>query len=684
MHLLLVVWAIAASFWPALALPSNIQHDVVKRQFLLASTSVDAAVPSSTTGVGDISNAIEIRVPDSQIIELIYPGLPSYPQLDYFFRRALIRVIELEGEQGTRTRVVMPFRIRSGRLLLDIRTAPPEFFHWFDMVDTIRGLIIYAQRYPNAGPFEFDVKFRSILLGHGRVEIVENDTEIKTNQTIELDRLNARSLKVRNAPSWTPVQVDETSTIVFVLPIESTDQDATRVGNFLQTLGEKVATNETMLGANTVLNGGLEYDKDGYYFGVWPLPVERKLTWNNVANTVKGLQKSIAGNPHPSLLRFKVSDGNTDLAAGALKTDRASLESTAGVPHSSTFELRDLSVPHRFVDLAESSTEKKRYIRSVPPIPIKIEERGSSVLIKIPGTLCELKVRSTSVLAADHDSFDALLDSAKAKIESLGHQFGAWGRTEYFVHNLGNEKSTELVVQANQGAFIAFQTLSYVTEGLKIYSEHVPAQNLLNFEIKMHGQPIGDGTFRSASLPAVHPPANQNLLPLHRRVVSLANDFSPSLDFSQLNTTNSSTSNAIRVHIPNTELDLNIYIFPETIPDPNELPSFYTYLWNQIRILERHHGPTKYVKTLEKEAYGLELFVKSEPAYALTWEDLYDMVTGLRILDHEHHLTRFFKFDIFWQRLRHVAFGELTKFVTLNKTALLPEGTVIVRRGRLG
>ncbi|KAI4161209.1 MAG: hypothetical protein LQ342_005105 [Letrouitia transgressa] len=677
MHLLLVVWAIAASLWPALALPSNIQHDVVRRQFSSGSTSVDAAVPSSTTGVGDIANYIVINVPDSQIVELIYPGPPSYFNLNAFFRRILVRVIELEGQHGRSARVPMPFRLGAGRLILDIRTTSADFFHWYDMVDTVRGLIIFTQREPNAGPFEFDVRFRSLPLGHGRIEVVENDAETKTNQTIEFNRLSALSLKVRNTLSWTPIQVDETSTIVSVLPIESTDQDAARVNNFLQALREKIATNETILGANTALSGGLEYDKDGFYFGVWPLPVERKLTWSIVANTVKGLQKSIAGNPHPSLLRFKVKDSNTHLAAGALKTDRASLESTAGVPHSHTLELRDLSVPRRVVDFAESSTEKKRNIRSVPPISIKLEERGSSVLIKVPGTLCELKVRSTLVLATDHDSFVPLLDGANAKIESLGHQFGVWGTTEYFVHSLGNEKSTELVVRANQGAFIAFQTLSYVTEGLKIYSEHVPAQNLLNFEIKMHGQRVGDGAIRSASLPAVHPPANQNPLPLHRRVVSLASDSSLSLDFSQANTTNSSASNAIYIHVPNTELDLNIYTFPEPIPDPNELPSFYNYLWNQIQILERRHGPTKYVKTLEKDAFGLELSVRSEARYALTWDDLFGMVTGLRILDREHHLTRFFKFDIFWQRKVHVAFGELTKFVVLNETALLPKGTVI-------
>ncbi|KAI4212350.1 MAG: hypothetical protein LQ351_004920 [Letrouitia transgressa] len=679
MHLLLVVWAIVASLWPSLALPSNIQLDVAKRQFSSSSASLDAAIPSSTTGVGDEANAIPIVVPDSQIVDIIYPGLPSTFQLNRFFRTVLIRVIHEEGQHGRMGRVPMPFRVAAGLFRLEIRRTSVDFFHWYDMVDTIKGLIIYTSRVPDAGLFEFDVRFRSLPLGHGQVELAGNDLETKTNQTINLGTsgvLGSRSLKARNTPSWTQFQVDDTSTVVSVLPIESTDQDAARINDFLQALGEKVAVNETTLGAITALDGGLEYDTDGFYFGIWPLPVERKLTWSVVARTVKGLQKSIAGNPRPSLLRFKVKDDNTDLAAGALKTDRASLESTAGVPHSSTLELRGLSARRRVFDPAEPSTEKKRDIRSVQPIPLKIE-RGSSVLIKVPGTLCELKVRSNSVLAADHDSFMPLLDGANAKIESLEHQYGVRGTTEYFMYHLGNEKSTELVVRANQGAFIAFQTLSYVTEGLKIYSDHVPEQNLLTFEIEMHRQRIGDGAIRSASPPAVHPPADQNPLPLHRRVVSLANDSSPFLDSSLFNTTVSSASNAIYIHVPNSEIDLNIYIFPDPIPDPNELPSFYNYLWHQIQILERIHGPTKYVKSFQKDALGLEILVTSREQYALTWDDLFGMVTGLRILEQRYHPTRFFKFDIFWRRETQVAFGELIKFFPTNKTALLPEGTVV-------
>ncbi|KAL9608834.1 MAG: hypothetical protein Q9167_006352, partial [Letrouitia subvulpina] len=673
-------------FWPALAFPSNVQHDVLKRQYPSSSTSLNAAIPSSTTGIGDVANSIVITVPDSQIVLTIYPGVTGSYNLNQFFRRTLVRVIYDEGEHGRTGRVPMPFRIAAGRLLLDVRTTSTDFFHWYDMVDTVKGLIIYTGREQNAGPFEFDVRFRSLPLGHGRIEFRDIQyTETTKNLTTGFSPVSARSLDtsrdldVRDTPSWTPVRVDETSTIVSVLPIESTDQDVARVNDFLQTLGEKISTNETTLGAYTALGGGLEYDRDGFYFGVWPLPVARKLTWNIVANTVKGLQKSIAGNPHPSLLRFKVNDDNTDLAAGALKTDRASLESTAGVPHSSTFELRDLSVSRRVVDLAEPNAEKKRNIRSVPPMPVKIEERGSSVLIKVPGTPCKLNIRSISVLTAGHNSFEPLLDSANAKIGSLGHRFGVWGTTEYFVHSLGNEKSTELVVRANQGASIAFQILSYVTEGLKIYSENVPARNFINFEIKMHGRRIGDGAIRSASLPAVRPLANQKSLPLDRRVVSLTSDSSPSLNFSQFNTTNSSASNAIPIHIPNSDLDLNIYIFPEPIPDPNELSSFYNYFWTQVQILERHHGPTSYVKTLEKEAFGLELSVRAEASYALTWDDLYGMVTGLRILDREHHITHFFKFDIFWQKRVHVAFGQLTKYMAIRETARLPEGTVISR-----
>ncbi|KAL9046687.1 MAG: hypothetical protein Q9214_000538 [Letrouitia sp. 1 TL-2023] len=117
--------------------------------------------------------------------------------------------------------------------------------------------------------------------------------------------------------------------------------------------------------------------------------------------------------------------------------------------------------------------------------------------------------------------------------------------------------------------------------------------------------------------------------------------------------------NAIRIQIPESKLDLNIYLLPESVPQ-GVYSSLYADIDARVRREIAQHtreGTVPRVLKYRDRKYGLQIKTNSR----FQWFDIEDVMRGLHILENEHRPLRLFKYDIF-QYITLVGEGFTTQF----------------------
>lgn len=117
--------------------------------------------------------------------------------------------------------------------------------------------------------------------------------------------------------------------------------------------------------------------------------------------------------------------------------------------------------------------------------------------------------------------------------------------------------------------------------------------------------------------------------------------------------------NAIRIQIPESKLELNVYLLPESVPQ-GVYNSLYADIDARVRREIAQHtreGVVPRVLKYRDRKYGLQITTNSR----FQWSDIESVMRGLHILENEYRPLRLFKYDVF-QYITLVGEGYTTAF----------------------
>lgn len=122
--------------------------------------------------------------------------------------------------------------------------------------------------------------------------------------------------------------------------------------------------------------------------------------------------------------------------------------------------------------------------------------------------------------------------------------------------------------------------------------------------------------------------------------------------------------NAIRIRIPGSVFELNIYLLPEPVPQ-GVYSSLFADIDRRVRreiVQHTREGVVPRVLKYRDQKYGLQITTNAR----FQWSDIEAVMRGLHALENEYQPLKLFKYDIF-QHITLVGEG----FTTIFKTEIL-------------